>query len=278
MKIEYIELKELYQFLGENDCNPNVTAYLPYNDYPTIKRENRPSIIICPGGGYGMCCDREGEPYAIRFAALGFNAFVLKYSVAPNHFPTQLREVAATMELIYKNAEEWCCDTSKIAIIGFSAGAHLAGHYSVDFDLPEVRECFPESKSVNATILSYPVISADEKEGHIPSFQNLLGHVPTDEEREKFSLENRVRECTPPAFIWHTVTDQIVPVENSLRYAYALSKYKIPYELHIYPYGPHGLSTVDRVTNGDLPKEMTLSRDWIEKANDWLDIIFDMHR
>lgn len=278
MKTEYIELKDIYPFLGENNCNPNVTAYLPYNDYPTIQRDNRPSIIICPGGGYAGCSDREGEPYAIRFAALGYNAFVLKYSVAPNRFPTQIREVAATVELIYKNAEKWACDTEKIAIIGSSAGAHLAGHYSVDFDIPEVREYFPESKSVNATILCYPVITADEKEGHIPSFQNLLGRIPTENDKQRFSLENRIRENTPPTFIWHTVTDDIVPVQNSLRYAYSLSKYQVSYELHIYPYGPHGLSTVDRVTNGDLPQNVLSSRDWLDKAHNWLDTIFNMHR
>ena len=278
MKIETIELKSIYPFLGENGRNPFVTAYLPYNDFDEIKREKRPCIVVCPGGGYGMCSNREAEPYAIRFNALGYNAFVLKYSVAPNRFPTQLLEVAALMDLIYKNAAEWACDTEKIAIIGFSAGGHLAAHYSVDFDLPEIRKYFPESKSVNASILSYPVFTTDEKEGHLGSFKNLLGRIPTAEDAEKFSLENRVRECTPPAFIWHTVTDQLVPVQNSLRYATALSKFKIPYELHIYPFGEHGLSTVDRVTNGEMSKEKVLARGWIDAAHDWLDIIFDMHR
>ena len=273
MKIENIELKSVYPFLGENGCNPNVTVYLPYNDYPSIKRDKRPTLIVCPGGGYGMCSDREGEPYAIRFCALGYNALVLKYSVSPNRFPTQLREVAAVMDLIYKNAEEWCCDTDKIAIIGFSAGAHLAGHYSVDFDLPEVREFFPESKNVNASILSYPVITADEKDGHIPSFKNLLGRMPTDEDKEKFSLENRVREITPPTFIWHTVTDQMVPVENSLLFAWALRRAGVTTELHIYPHGDHGLSlSTERVT---FPEEyyknmVPAVRNWIDMAARWI--------
>lgn len=278
MKIEYIELKNHYSFLGENGCNPNVTAYLPYNDFAETKKDKRPCMIVCPGGGYAGCSNREGEPYAIRFAALGYNAFVLKYSVAPNRFPTQIREVAAVMDLIYKNAQKWACDTDKIAIIGSSAGAHLAGHYSVDFDIPEVREYFPKSQNVNAAVLCYPVISTDEKEGHIPSFNNLLGRIPNEEDSKKFSLENRVREITPPTFLWHTVNDQIVPVQNSLRYAYALSKYDIPYELHIYPYGPHGLATVDRVTNGELPENILPSRDWIDKVHNWLDIIFNMKR
>jgi len=253
MEIKKITLKEHFDFLGENGRNPSLTVYIPEMINEIMEYYgNRPSILVCAGGGYGGVSSRESEPIALEFLNQGFNAFVLDYSVAPNRFPTQLREVAAAMEIIYKYADEWKCDTEKIAIIGFSAGGHLAAHYSTCFDIPEVREVFPESKSVNASILSYPVITADKANAHIGSFVNLLGHLPNEEETEKFSCEKRVSENTPPAFLWHTAEDNGVPAENSMLYAIALSKYKIPYELHIYPYGPHGLATVDRVTCGKL--------------------------
>ena len=122
MKHERLELKNYFDFIGANGENPTVDTYLPYN-MVEMNRQNqkRPSMIVCPGGGYGMCSERESEPIALHFLTEGFNVFVLKYSVAPHRFPTQIREVAALMELIYANAEEWNCDTEKIAIIGFSA-------------------------------------------------------------------------------------------------------------------------------------------------------------
>ena len=173
-----LHLKEYFSFLGDGGCDPTLSIYLPENACATEmgrKNTKRPCMIVCPGGGYGMCSQRESEPIAMHFLPEGFNVFLLRYSVAPHRFPTQLREVAAVMELIYKNADEWNCDTEKVAIIGFSAGGHLAAHYSTAFDCEGVREVFPESKSVNASVLCYPVISADPKCGHLGSFYNLLG-------------------------------------------------------------------------------------------------------
>ncbi|MBE6732422.1 MAG: alpha/beta hydrolase [Ruminococcaceae bacterium] len=277
MKLETIKLKEIYPFLSENGCDPTLTVYLPYNDYPEIKKDSRPCMLVIPGGGYASCSNREAEPFALRFAALGFNAFVLKYSCAENRFPTQLIEVAAAMDLIHKNTEKWDCDTNKIAIIGFSAGGHLSAHYSTSFDMPEIRERFPESYPVNATILCYPVITADPEHAHKGSFLNLLGSYPeTAEELDKYSCNKLVNEKTPPAFIWHTTTDQAVPVQNSLLYADALSKCGIPYELHIYPYGQHGLATADRVTCPPLDKNLKLTADWLVALKKWLDVTLDL--
>ena len=191
MKTETLHLKDAYPFLGENGCDPTVDIYLPYN-MTEMHRENRkrPCMIVCPGGGYAMCSQREAEPIAMHFLPEGFNVFVIYYSVAPHRFPTQLREVAATVELIYKNADEWNCDVSKLAIVGFSAGGHLAAHYSTMYDCKEVREVFPESKPVNASVLSYPVITADPAYGHMGSFDNLLGKTErTKEEIDYFSCD-----------------------------------------------------------------------------------------
>ena len=277
MKLETINLKDIYTFLGENGCNPTLTAYLPYNDFKETEVSNRPCMLVIPGGGYGFCSDREAEPFALRFAALGFNAFVLKYSVAPNRFPTQLLEVAAAMDLIHKKADEWGSDPDKTAIIGFSAGGHLSAHYSTSFDIPAVREKFPESYPVNATILCYPVITANPLHAHKGSFLNLLGSYPeTEAELDKESCNKLVSEKTPPAFIWHTAADQAVPVQNSLLYAEALTKYNIPYEMHIYPYGQHGLATVDRVTCQSLDKNVKVAADWLSAVKKWLDNTFDL--
>ena len=162
MKYELFHLKDFYPFLGNEGCDPTVEVYLPYN-MVEMKRENikRPCLVVCPGGAYAFCSERESEPIALNFLSEGFNVFVIKYSVAPHRFPTQLIEIAALMDLINKNSANWNCDISKTTIIGFSAGGHLAAHYSTMFDCEEVRKVFPESIGVNASILSYPVITAD---------------------------------------------------------------------------------------------------------------------
>ena len=272
---EKLYLKDYYSFLGKDGRNPYLETYLPFN-LTEMHRENRkrPCMVVCPGGGYSMCSQRESEPVALKFLADGYNVFVINYSVAPHRFPCQLREVAAVMELIYKNADAWNCDTEKIAIIGFSAGGHLAAHYSTMYDCKEVREVFPDSKPVNASVLSYPVISADRDFAHMGSFKNLLGHEPDEQEVKYFSCNNNVKENTPPAFLWHTAEDNSVPVKNSLVYAEALAKYKIPFELHVFPYGAHGLSTCDDQSCDNINDIHKYNTVWIDNAKKWLRLIF----
>ncbi len=275
MKHEIIHLKDHFPFLGDNSCDPRVEMYLPFNmDEMNRQNRKRPCMIVCPGGGYGFCSQRESEVVALRFLPAGFNVFTITYSVNQNRFPTQIREVAALMELIYKNANEWNCDTSKIAIIGFSAGGHLAAHYSTMFDCKEVREVFPESKAVNATVLCYPVITADPNYAHLGSFHNLLGKQDiTPEEINYFSCDRNVNKTTPPAFIWHTAEDGCVPVMNSILYASALEKNKVPFELHIYPYGCHGGSTCDEHTYDEAPEGLIHAKGWIDSLYKWLKLM-----
>lgn len=278
MKYEVIKLKDEFSFLGEEGRDPILELYLPYN-MTEMHHENRkrPCMVVCPGGGYGMCSQRESEPIALKFLEEGFNVFVLTYSVAPNRFPTQIREVAAVMELIYKNADNWNCDTNKIAIIGFSAGGHLAAHYSTMFDCEEVRDVFPESKSVNASILCYPVISAEAVTAHMGSFENLLGHKPqSQEETDYFSCDKNVKPTTPPAFLWHTAEDTCVPLKNTLLYAEALWRNNVPVELHVYPFGGHGLSTCDSQTIDDMTSVFEYNAQWISSAKKWLKLIFKL--
>lgn len=276
MTYDRIELKNHFSFLGEDGRNPTLEMFLPYNlEEMNRQDEIRPCLLICPGGGYGMCSEREAEPIAFNFLNLGFNVFILRYSVKPHQFPTQIREVAACMELIYKNADIWHCNTEKIAIMGFSAGGHLAAHYSTMFDCKEVREVFPESRSVNASVLCYPVITADFEHAHQGSFLNLIGHEPNKQEVDYFSCDRNVKPTTPPAFIWHTAADNCVPVKNSLLYAEACSKNGVPFEMHIYPYGSHGLATSDRLTSSVTPTTKHVNQ-WIESAKKWLCLTFEL--
>ena len=276
MEHKRIQLKEHFAFLGEGGKNPTLDIYLPYN-MVEMRRQNmkRPCMLICPGGGYGMCSERESEVVGVHFLPEGYNVFVLTYSVAPNRFPTQIREVAAAMELIYQNAESWHCDTEKIAIMGFSAGGHLAAHYSTMFDCKEVREVFPESKAVNASVLCYPVINANERTAHMGSFLNLLGHQPeTKAEEDYFSCDKHVRATTPPTFLWHTAEDKTVPVKNSILYANALAENGVPFELHIFPFGGHGLSTCDKHTIDDMTPIYEYNSAWLTDLKKWLKLIF----
>lgn len=276
MDYQVIHLKKHFPQLGNSSIDPTLTVYLPDN-LSEMGRQNRkrPCLLICPGGGYAFCSQREAEPIALHFLPEGYNVFILDYSIAPSRFPTQLREAAAAMELIHANADQWHCDANHVAIMGFSAGGHLAAHYSTCYDLPEVREIFPDSKPVQASILCYPVISADPAVAHIGSFENLLGHSPlTLEEAQHFSCELQVTDRTPPAFLWHTAADGCVPVENSLMYAQALASHKISFGLHIYPAGEHGLSTVDEQTNDNLSPAIAHAAVWLSEAKTWLRQIF----
>ncbi|MBQ8267309.1 MAG: alpha/beta hydrolase [Clostridia bacterium] len=274
MRIFEISLKEKYEFLGCDGRAPRLVCYLPYC-LKEMGRENekRPCMVVCPGGGYGNCSEREAEPIALKFLNMGFNVFVLYYSVAPHRYPVQLREVAAVFEEIYKNADKWNCDTNKIGIIGFSAGGHLIAHYSNEYNSDAVREVFPESKKPNFSVLCYPVISADETFAHKGSFVNLLGTYPVGDDVAKYSCDKMVSSDTPPTFIWHTAEDQAVPVKNSLVYATALADNKVPFSLRIYPYGVHGLSTVDHLTNDDdrLDPKTLLADTWFDEFKKWFD-------
>ena len=277
MIYEKLHLKEYFDFLGENGKDATLEIYLPDNLAEMDWRDKkRPCMIVCPGGGYAYCSQREAEPVALEFLPEGFNCFVLTYSTKPHSFPSQLLEVAAVMELIYKNADKWHCDTEKIAILGFSAGGHLAAFYSNMYACKEVRKYFPESKKVNASVLCYPVITGDFAYTHHDSIINVSGHEPSESDKDFFSCEKRVSEDTPPAFLWHTSADASVNVNNSLLYAQALSKYKIPFEMHIYPFGRHGLSTANTQTNTPLSKQDARTQDWIASAKEWLKVTFDL--
>ncbi len=270
MNFETINLREP----NKNGFIPTLTTYvLDETLRPEIPRK-RPAVLICPGGGYAFCSPIEAEPIAIRFNAAGYHAFVINYSVSPCVFPTALEEVSNSLKLIRENAEKWNVDPDKIAVCGFSAGGHLTASIGTLWNSEESIKCADKSNKPNALILSYPVISSGEK-AHRGSFNNLLGDRKDDKEMlEYLSLENRVSKDTPPTFIWHTMEDNAVPVENSLLFANALKKNDIPFEMHIFTKGTHGLSTVDKETDIRELLDPHAAK-WINLATEWLDNIFD---
>lgn len=279
MICERLYLNDYYPELGENGCNAYVDCYIPSrpeNAGETLKNKKYPCMVICPGGGYSFTSDREAEPIALQFFALGYRVFIIRYSVKPHSFPQPLREIAGLMEILYDRAEEWNADVSKTAIIGFSAGGHLAAQYSNRYDCPEVRALFPESKPVQASILCYAVLSAKPGYTHKGTITNFVGgYEPEDMTHKGCSCELTVTEKTPPTFLWHTAQDQAVPVECSLWYAQELSAHKIPFELHIYPYGQHGLATVDGLGYKEKPEaNIFRNHKWIEDAKSWLEMIW----
>lgn len=247
-----------------------VTYLISYTD--KIGIEKRPLIIICPGGGYEHLSDREGEMTALQFNSMGFHAIVVKYSVAPAVYPTALLELANVVAIAYEKADEWHIDTEKIVIQGCSAGGHLAACFCMNWSKPFLSEALHVSKDVlkpAGMMLNYPVITSGPC-CHPGSFQNLLG--PRYEElKERMSLENQVNADTPKSFIWHTFTDESVPVENSLLLISALRKHRISTEFHMYPHGAHGLGLANELTatsDGRGIQEECAS--WIELAHTWL--------
>lgn len=277
MQTQTLHLAKLYPGLATPGADPTVTIYLQQDFQESdckgiVTPTPRPALIICPGGGFTHCSQREAEPIVLAFASLGMNCFVLNYSVAPCRYPQALRELTALVDLLWNNARDWNIDTERIVLCGFSAGGYLAASYCTLRDRPEITE-FLLPHPIRAAILGYPVISAKAGAPRIRSFLNLLGvEKLTEEQIQNFSLENHVRSgITPPTFLWHTAADSNVFVANALTYADALGAQKIPFELHIFPFGRHGLATSDRQTLHDyaMPEHQYVSA-WVDLARNWL--------
>ncbi|MDE6639237.1 MAG: alpha/beta hydrolase [Acetatifactor sp.] len=253
--------------------------------YEEINIDTRPLVLICPGGAYAYTSVREGEALAMQFLAMGCHAAVLKYSCAPARYPVALTELASAMMLIREHEAEWHVAPEGVIVLGCSAGGHLAASLgtlwkedflatALDIQGDEQRKLRPDGM-----ILCYPVITSGEF-AHRGSFENLLGPEEGEPGRladagsllSKLSLETRVAEETPPAFIWHTLTDGSVPVENSLSLVSALRKAGVAAEFHMYPVGGHGLGLANRLTqsrDGSAIQEecttwISLVRTWIE--------------
>lgn len=251
-------------------CRPRLTCYL-------IKRKKCiGAVVILPGGAYERISQRESEPVALRFTAAGYNAFVLDYSIRPQRFPKALQDICRSLTIIRQNAKDWKIDPDKIAVCGFSAGGHAAACLGVFWqrkELYNINGIDTDRVKPNALVLSYPVISSGEF-AHKVSIKNLLGENPSNEILETVSLEKQVSSSTPPVFLWHTIEDQSVPVENSLLFASALRKHNVPFELHIYPRGAHGLALATNNTSTESIKPDGHVAGWLDLCIQWLKIQF----
>lgn len=256
-----VSLQEHYGLKGgELEC---ILADSPFDNQTEWKR---PAVVVVPGGAYWMVSKREGEPVANYFLAKGFQAFILTYRCAPDGvcYPEQLAELAAAVDYVKKHAEEYNVNPDEVFAVGFSAGGHLTADLAVEYASVEEKTGLGLDCRPTAVGLSYPVISA--KAGHVDSFHNLLSGY-TEEAKEELlkglNLDELVSDSTVPSFIWSTAEDSCVPSENSLLFALALARHKIPYELHVYPQGWHGGSSCSF--------EINTPAEFLRKNAAWLD-------
>jgi len=244
---------------------------------PEMTLKKRPLILVIPGGGYEFVSDREADPIATTFLGKGYNVAILHYSIAPAaHYPTPILEAFWALKYIKDNAERLNVLPDKIFPCGFSAGGHLAGMvgtaYNEDVVLDALKVKENELKPTGM-ILVYPVINGGEF-AHRGSFDNLLAENKNDKTWiDKVSIDKRVNKDTPPTFIWYTFEDTCVPCENTLLMTDALRKNNIPFELHIFPIGQHGLALANDLTKDGYGGAVEpYCCKWVDLALDWLNL------
>ncbi|WP_256757034.1 alpha/beta hydrolase [Cohnella sp. WQ 127256] len=228
------------QGTGDEDI-PAIMAY-PVNE------DGRGAVIVCPGGGYSGRAEHEGEPIALWLNSIGIPAFVLRYRVAPYRYPCALTDVQRAVRYIRHHAGELGINAGKIGVLGFSAGGHLTASIGTHYDSGNPEAVDPidrQSCRPDAIVPCYPVITLKPPFYHGGSAMNLLGENPDPDLLESLCLENQVTPDTPPTFIWHTADDAAVPVENALLLASALRKNNVPFDLHVYETGRHGLGLAE---------------------------------
>lgn len=248
----------------------SLQAYL-HSPSPEIQSETaclRPAVIICPGGAYEFRSDREADAPALAFLNMGLQVFVLHYTTgkdAGNKNP--LTQLAASIQLVRENAQRWQIHPHKILVCGFSAGGHLAASMGVHWNDPEImRRCGAQSAAQlrpDGLVLCYPVIHAGAY-AHETSIENVSRNCP--EPREYWSLETQVTAQTPPAFLWHTMTDDVVPVENSFLFARQLHQNGVPCEAHFFEQGAHGMSTATQ----EVDTASRAIHSWLSLCQTWL--------
>ncbi|RKR81417.1 acetyl esterase/lipase [Mucilaginibacter gracilis] len=250
----------------ENNRTSMVTDPVLIPFYPAKDKANGTAIIICPGGGYArLSMDNEGVNIAKKFNEIGITAFILKYRLPSDEIMKDksigpLQDAQRSIQLIRQRAAEWGINPTKVGIIGFSAGGHLASTAGTHFYNAVIEQKDTISLRPDFMMLLYPVISFGEM-AHKGSMHALLGDNPTPEQIDLYSNEKQVKATTPPTFIVHAEDDKTVPVQNSLMFYYALLANKIPAELHIYPNGGHGFGLNNKTTKDY----------WFNSATNWLD-------
>jgi acetyl esterase/lipase len=224
---------------------PTVTPYLPDGSNATGA-----AMVICPGGGYAHLAPHEGNDYALWLNQHGVTCFVLKYRLGSNgyHHPAMLNDAARAVRWVRAHAADYKVDVKRVGIMGSSAGGHLASTLLTHFDAGDKNSTDAierQSSRPDLGILCYAVISLGEF-AHKGSRENLLGKNPSSELVQLLSSELQVTTNTPPCFLWTTFEDKTVPMENTLLFAEALRKNHVPFDLHIYEKGGHGMGLKDK--------------------------------
>lgn len=249
MRNETVDLYGAFGIVRPNGARGNLTCYIHDNSDQYCPNRIRPAVLIIPGGAYYALSHREGEPIAIAYFAKGYNAFVLDYSCAPIRHPAQLVEASMAIAYIRANSIELHINNDQIVAIGFSAGGHLAAMLGTISDNGLVKEVLgtQANKSFpNAVILGYSVITSDKNYCNKLSFDNLVG---ADEKmRACLSIEKKINSSSAPAFIWCTADDEAVSAQNSMMLANAYFNAGVPFELHIFESGVHGMALANRET------------------------------
>ena len=263
MQYETIRLKTSYDFL-EGGWLKLLCMDSPWG---SGRDWSRPMVVVVPGGAYWGVAKREGEPVAAEFFAKGYQVAVLNYLCREQgaRYPEQLFELACAIDYIRKNAKGLKVNPKEIFVVGFSAGGHLVADFSNEFPTLKERTGCDLDCSVKAVGLSYPVI-----DDHDESFENLLWNYDNEEKaklKEFLKLTNRVGKKTPPTFLWTTAEDELVPAQNSLRYALALADHGVPYELHVYPKGTHGKANGSLETNEKDHGDLAVIYGWTSDAS-----------
>jgi len=246
-----------------NVSRPSLTVFLQPKE-----KASGAAVIICPGGGYSiLAASHEGYDVAKKLNEMGVAAFVLKYRIPDdktmlNKEIGPLQDAQRAIQIVRERAVEWNINPSRIGIMGFSAGGHLASTAGTHFNKAVIENKNNTSLRPDFMVLVYPVISFTDSIGHIGSRDNLLGKNPSEEKIRAYSGELQVVANTPPAFLVHAGNDDVVKVQNSIRFYEAEQKNNIPAEMHIYPKGGHGFG-MNNPTTKDL---------WMERLKNWLDL------
>lgn len=288
--------------LYEHRQDVTLTTYVLADSSEMQNGRKRPAVLVCPGGAYLGCSDREAEPVALRFAAMGYHAFVLRYSTyyqgAFGQFPSggempvnpasvhpaPMRDIGKAFLAIRAHADEWLVDVDKIALCGFSAGGHNCAMYSVYWNNPLIYahlDVDPEALKPAAAILGYALcdyhlmfgLKVDPMAQPLSDAANIAffgTKAPSREQLDAASPALHVTTNTPPTFLWATAADALVPVEHSTRMATALAAAGVPFEIHVFEGGQHGLSLADQATAGSLMDIDTDAANWIDLAESWL--------
>lgn len=263
-----------------DDGSAYMMAYIQDVNPEVLISKQRPAVVVCPGGGYEFCSDREAEPVAFEYMAKGFQPFVVRYSVGEHSaYPNSLVDLSRAIKIIREHAEAWHVIPDQIAVCGFSAGGHLVSSLGTLWNDPEVMEkscCLQGENEPNALVMVYPVVTMTEYT-HRGSREALLRGCPEHQREsliQKLSNEKNVGVHTPPAFLCHTFMDDCVPVENSLMFGKAMAEKNRLFEMHIFTKGHHGLS----LANEEVFCDMSLmDRDfaaWFQLSVNWLYNLF----